>query len=85
MLFTILNLIYQALFILILARVILSWVRVSPYDQTWGPLVRFIYQATEPLLAPIRNALPSMGGLDISPIILLLGLRVLMGLITSVL
>lgn len=83
MIFTIINLLYNALFILILARVILSWVRVSPYDQTWGPLVQFVHQATEPLLAPIRNILPSMGGLDISPIILLLGIRILRDILFS--
>jgi len=58
--------------ILIIARVILSWVRVSPYDPTWGPVVRFIENTTEPFLGPIRRLLPAMGGLDFSPLIVLL-------------
>lgn len=68
----IINLLFQALYILIIARVIISWIRVDMYHPTYGPIVRFIYQSTEPLLAPIRNALPQMGGLDFSPLILLL-------------
>ena len=57
----------------ILAAVILSWVRL-PEDNA---LVRFVNAATEPVLGPIRRALPDMGGLDISPMIVLFGLRML--------
>ena len=68
----IVNLIYWLYFILIFARFIFSWVRPDPYHPVWGPLVRVTYQLTEPLLAPIRRLLPGMGGLDFSPLILLL-------------
>lgn len=67
----IINLLFLVFDILIIGRVILSWVQLSPYDPTWGPMVRFIYQATEPFLGPIRQLLPAMGGLDFSPLILL--------------
>jgi YggT family protein len=70
----IINLIYYVLLILIFARFILSWVRPDPYHPTWGPILRFVYNATEPLLAPIRRLMPSTGGVDFSPMILLLGL-----------
>jgi YggT family protein len=70
----IINLLYYALLILIFARFILSWVRPDPYHPTWGPILRFVYNATEPLLAPIRRILPATGGLDFSPMILLFGL-----------
>ena len=70
----IINLIYYAFLILIFARFILSWVRPDPYHPTWGPVLRFVYNATEPLLAPIRRILPATGGLDFSPMILLFGL-----------
>ncbi len=70
----IINLLYYALLILIFARFILSWVRPDPYHPTWGPVLRFVYNATEPLLAPIRRILPATGGLDFSPMILLFGL-----------
>jgi YggT family protein len=69
---TVINLIFNALYILIIARIIFSFVRVSPYHPTWGPIMRFVYEATEPVLAPIRNLLPPMSGLDFSPMIVLL-------------
>jgi YggT family protein len=59
--------------LVILAAVILSWIRL-PEDN---PLVRFVNAATEPVLGPIRRALPDMGGLDVSPMVVLFGLRVL--------
>jgi YggT family protein len=70
----IINAIYYILLILIFARFILSWIRPDPYHPTWGPLMRFVYQTTEPLLAPIRRILPASGGLDFSPMILLFAL-----------
>jgi YggT family protein len=51
--------------VILLARVLLSWVQVDPNN----PLVRIIYQLTEPLLAPIRRLLPQGGGMDFSPIV----------------
>lgn len=68
----IISLLFNVLYILILARIIFSWVRVDPYDPTWGPIVRFVYQATEPIMEPIRRLLPPMGGLDFSPMIVLI-------------
>lgn len=51
--------------IILLARVLMSWFRPDPYN----PIVRFLYGATEPLLRPIREALPAAGGLDFSPLV----------------
>lgn len=79
------NIIFRAYTILIFARVIFSWIRVDPYHPTWGPILRFIYQATEPIMQPIRNILPSMGGLDFTPIIVLIGLDLLRGVIINIL
>lgn len=80
---TTVNLILNVLYVLILARIITSFIRVSPYHPTWGPIIRFIYQATEPLLAPVRNLLPPMGGFDFSPIIVLFVARFLGQLVLS--
>ncbi len=77
----VINAVYWFLVILIFARFIFSWVRPDPYHAVWGPLVRFTYQVTEPLLAPIRKLLPNMSGLDFSPIILLFGLNILRSLL----
>jgi len=74
LLIPIINAIYYILVILIFARFVLSWVRPDPYHPTWGRITQFVYQATEPLLAPIRRILPSSGGLDFSPMILLFAL-----------
>ena len=53
----------------IIARAILSWVNPDPYN----PIVRFLYSATEPVLYAIRRRLPiSFGGIDFSPLIVIL-------------
>jgi YggT family protein len=50
---------------LIIIRALISWVSPDPYN----PIVRFIDQATDPILRPIQRALPPMGGIDLSPLI----------------
>jgi YggT family protein len=66
-------------FYVILASVIMSWLIGFNVINGSNPYVRQIGYAlrrlTEPLLGPIRRFLPDLGGLDISPIILLLGLQ----------
>jgi YggT family protein len=49
----------------IVVRVISSWLPISPYSK-W---VRWSYQLSEPLLAPLRRFVPAFGGLDITPIL----------------
>ena len=59
--------------LVVLAAVVMSWVRVD-----WrNPLARGVYSLTEPVFAPIRRVLPAMGGLDFSPMVVLLALRFL--------
>jgi YggT family protein len=54
--------------LLIIVRAVLSWVRVNPRNE----LVRILYALTDPILVPIQNVVPPIGGgLDISPIIAL--------------
>ena len=64
----------MALWLLILARVLLSW--VDPTGR--GRLAAFVIQMTEPILAPVRRALPRTGMFDLSPMIVLLVLGVLL-------
>ncbi|MBF0161060.1 MAG: YggT family protein [Magnetococcales bacterium] len=64
---------------MILIRVLLSWVNPDPYN----PVVQFLVRSTEPVLEPLRRALPSMAGLDLSPIVALLGLSLLQRLIVG--
>ena len=58
--------------IVILARVLMSWVQVDPNS----PLARTLIDLTEPVLAPIRNLLPPTMGLDFSPIIAMILLQI---------
>ena len=53
---------------LLLARVLLSWTN----PRGGGGLVAFVYQVTEPMLAPIRRVLPATSGIDFSPLVAIL-------------
>ena len=59
--------------LVVLAAVVMSWMRMDRRH----PLAKMVYSLTEPVLAPIRRALPLIGGLDFSPMVLLIALRVL--------
>ena len=55
--------------IVIIARAVLSWVNPDPYN----PIVRFLYNITEPVLYRIRSRIPVFfGGIDFSPIVVIL-------------
>jgi len=54
----------------IIGRAVISWVNADPYN----PIVRFLYEITEPALSRIRRVVPVMGALDLSPMILILAL-----------
>ena len=57
-----------------IGRAVISWVNADPHN----PIVRFLYEATEPLLSRIRKLLPmSMGGIDFSPMILIMAIMFL--------
>ena len=70
--------------IVIIGRIIMSWVPVAPGGGL-AQVASVLYNLTEPVLGPIRNAVPpvrlGMGALDLSPIIVILGLRILQGII----
>jgi YggT family protein len=61
---------------LLIASAILSWLIafnvVNTRNQFVAAVAEFLYRITEPVLAPIRRLMPNLGGLDISPIILIL-------------
>ncbi len=66
----VLNLVLTLYLWIIIARAILSWVNPDPRN----PIVRFLYNATEPILYPVRRALPYMGGIDLSPLVVIAGI-----------
>jgi YggT family protein len=57
-----------ALIILILVRVVFSW--VSPYPN--NSVYRFVFRITEPILGPVRRRLPPLSGMDLSPLVVTL-------------
>ena len=59
--------------LVVLGAVIVSWLRLPPDN----PVVKLANALTEPVLASIRKLLPAMGGLDFSPMVLLVGLQLL--------
>jgi YggT family protein len=63
--------------LVVLVAVVLSWVQLDRRN----PLVTITHALTEPALAPIRKILPVMGGLDLSPMVLLIALQILKGLL----
>ncbi|MCC6471622.1 MAG: YggT family protein [Alphaproteobacteria bacterium] len=60
----------------LIASAILSWLVafnvVNPHNRFVAMVGEFLYRITEPALAPIRRYLPSLGGLDLSPVVLIL-------------
>jgi YggT family protein len=76
---TLLLLVLDAYSLIVFVAVILSWLRLSPDN----PLARLIYSLTEPVLAQIRRVVPTFSGFDFSPLVLLLGLRLIRRLLLS--
>ena len=65
---------------IVIVRAVLSWVNPDPYN----PIVRFIHNVTEPVLYRIRTKLPlNFGGIDFSPIIVILGIIFLQNFVVS--
>lgn len=61
------NFILSAYIWVVIGRAVISWVNADPYN----PIVRFLVQVTEPVLSRIRRFLPPMGGIDLSPMLLI--------------
>jgi YggT family protein len=70
----------QVFQLLILVRVVLSWV-ASPVSR--NPFVEGVRRATDPVINPIRSILPSAGGLDFSPMVALLILSFLRNIVLN--
>jgi len=56
----------------IIIRVLSSWINIDRSNNFLNQAMTFIYDITEPVLAPVRNALPPTAGMDFSPLIVLL-------------
>ena len=58
---------------LIFFRAILSWFPIDPRN----PLVTLLYEVTEPILAPLRNVIPRIGMIDITPLVAIILIQVI--------
>ena len=85
MVISVINAIFSFFQIVLFARIILSWIRLDPYHPVWGPIQRFIFEMTEPLLAPIRRLMPQTGMFDFSVLILWFLLRIAQSIVIQVL
>jgi YggT family protein len=65
---------------IIIIRALISWVNPDP----WNPIVRFLYQVTEPVLRPIRRLFPNTA-IDFSPLVVILGIYFLQAFLVPVL
>lgn len=75
--FRLIQLLLVMYLVLIIAEVILSWVGGGMRH----PIIPLIYQLTRPVLMPIRRVIPTIGGLDLSPLVAIIGIQFLMILI----
>jgi YggT family protein len=72
----------QVLALLIIVRVVLSWIPSLDYGH---PVIRAIIRVTDPVLLPIRRLVPPLGGLDVTPIAALLLIQVARYLLINIL
>lgn len=77
------ELVFTIAYWLLVARILLSWVNLDPYN----PLIKFIYRFTEPILAPFRRMFPPRPGVpfDISPVFAFFALYIVKRLVYLVL
>lgn len=73
-----LSLLLEILQLLIFVRLLLSW---FPNIDWWKQPFKFIYEVTEPLLAPFRKLIPPIGGIDFSPMAIIFILAILQNLV----
>lgn len=83
MLLSIVHTVLWLYFIVMFARVILSWFPITP-GSAMSSVNGFIYSVTEPVLGPVRRALPTVNfgsvGFDLSPILVLVAIQILVNL-----
>jgi uncharacterized protein YggT (Ycf19 family) len=70
----------SAYLIAVFARIILSWFPIQQ-GSVIAQVFTFLYTVTEPVLGPVRRAMPPMGGFDFSPIVVLLGIEIIQSLV----
>jgi YggT family protein len=84
----ILRILIDVVWWIIIVQAILSWLIAFNVINTQNPVVRQIWLAldrmTQPIYAPIRRILPDFGGLDLSPLVVLVGLAIINRVLTEI-
>jgi YggT family protein len=75
------DLLFTVLTFAIIARALVSWLPIDPYN----PIVQFLYQITEPILIPLRRVIPPLGMMDITPLVALILIQILQNIIHRIL
>ncbi len=75
------NVAFEVYAVLLLIRILLSWIRHNPYQ----PVIRFIYETTEPYLRIFRRIIPPFSQIDFSPIIAFFVLRIIQQIVVKLL
>lgn len=82
LLYKILNFTFQALYLALIVRVLMSWI---PHDR-YHPVMNFIYSITDPILQPFQNIIPSWKlGIDLSPILAFFAIGIIRDLVFTLL
>lgn len=68
-----LQMLFQIYTLILIARVLITWVNPDPFN----PVVQFLARVTDPVLEPLRRVIPSIGPFDLSPLVALLLLQAL--------
>ncbi len=80
----IINNLLTLVIILLVVRAILSWIPIG-FDSPFRPVVDGVHRITDPILAPVRGVLPAMGGFDLSPLLVIVAIRVLQSIVSRTL
>ena len=78
------NILFQGLMLAVVGRSLLSWFPIRPGNPFFA-LAVILNQVTEPILGPLRRIIPTIGNIDISPIVALLILQFLQGVLVQAL
>lgn len=71
---------FSFIYLLLVIRILLSWIPHNPYNQ----IVQFLYTVTDPILKPFRDMIPPIAGMDISPMIAFMALGIVKNLIFQI-
>ena len=75
------NVIFEVYTVLLFIRIILSWISHNPYQ----PVIRFIYETTEPFLGLFRRIIPPLGAVDLPPIAAFFALSIIRQMVVYIL